>query len=300
MQIVIDTAHDNPEQIRRAARFLYVLAGPAADAPDPKGTETPDGATQRINKNVSVTFETTPSVPEPSRAYVPPPPPVGMVPPPPNVVDLTGAPYAVPPPPAPSPYAGQIHENSLARLSAEQIASRVAATEVASRGDYPVDSAGMPWDARIHQEKKTKKKDGTWKIKKGLDQKILQAVVAEIATRGPASIVPPAPAMVPLPPGATVSLSAVPMPVAPTVLPTPIHTGPVPAPPTLSAGDVFAYRALMDKISDATITGKLDPGVVHNIVQRHGVPNLQALYARPDLIPDVNTSINLALSGFHS
>lgn len=290
MQIVIDTAHDNPEQIRRAARFLFVLAGPGDVDPQivPRGTESVIPETNLPRAPVT-TFETAPSVPEPSRAYIPPPPP-------PNVVNF--------PPPPPSPYTGQIHENSAARLAAEQIASRVAATEVLAR-EY--DSARMPWDARIHQEKKTRKKDGTWKIKKGLDQKILQAVVAELAAaRGPANIVPPAPAMVPLPPGVppaptpVSAVTTVSLPGSITVLPTRVHTGAVPTPPTLSASDVSAYRALIDKISEATITGKLEPGVVHAIIQRHGVPNLQALYGMPHLIPDVNTSINLALSGFHT
>lgn len=43
-----------------------------------------------------------------------------------------------------------------------------------------VDSAGMPWDARIHAQNKAKKADGTWKSGRGVDPELLKQVEAEI------------------------------------------------------------------------------------------------------------------------
>ncbi len=39
------------------------------------------------------------------------------------------------------------------------------------------DSAGVPWDARIHQKNKSKKKDNTWKLQKGIDANLVTAVM---------------------------------------------------------------------------------------------------------------------------
>lgn len=60
-------------------------------------------------------------------------------------------------------------------------ASVAAAVQAAASVEY--DSAGLPWDARIHNKGRTKKKDGTWKLQKGLDPIIAQAIVAELAAK---------------------------------------------------------------------------------------------------------------------
>lgn len=60
----------------------------------------------------------------------------------------------------------------------------------------------MPWDARIHQSGKGKKKDGTWKLKKGIDPTIVAQITQELHAAGrvrspgaapTAPSVPPAP-----------------------------------------------------------------------------------------------------------
>lgn len=44
-----------------------------------------------------------------------------------------------------------------------------------------VDSAGTPWDERIHSSSKTfLKSDGTWKLKKGVDKSLVAQVMAEL------------------------------------------------------------------------------------------------------------------------
>ena len=58
-----------------------------------------------------------------------------------------------------------------------------------------VDAEGLPWDARIHTAKKTKVKEGTWKIKRGTDKALVEQVKTELRTKvnTPAPVVPAAP-----------------------------------------------------------------------------------------------------------
>lgn len=41
------------------------------------------------------------------------------------------------------------------------------------------DSAGFPWDERIHASTKTTNKDGTWKLRKGADKALVEQIRAE-------------------------------------------------------------------------------------------------------------------------
>lgn len=50
-----------------------------------------------------------------------------------------------------------------------------------------LDSAGQPWDARIHSGGKSLIADGTWRIKKGTDPKLVEQVRAEHAGKSAAS-----------------------------------------------------------------------------------------------------------------
>jgi hypothetical protein len=49
----------------------------------------------------------------------------------------------------------------------------------------PVDSAGHTWDERIHASSKAVVSDGTWRLRRNLDPKVLEAVLAERATNTP-------------------------------------------------------------------------------------------------------------------
>ncbi len=46
-----------------------------------------------------------------------------------------------------------------------------------------VDSAGLPWDERIHSGSKSIKKDGTWTYKKNTPPTVIQTVEAELKAR---------------------------------------------------------------------------------------------------------------------
>jgi hypothetical protein len=44
-----------------------------------------------------------------------------------------------------------------------------------------VDAEGIPWDKRIHASSKTKKADGTWKLRRGVDKDLVGKVKIELA-----------------------------------------------------------------------------------------------------------------------
>lgn len=204
--------------------------------------------------------------------HIPPPPPPNVPPPPSNDEDEgpTSFPTAgtVPPPPL-------VTTAAILAPSGNAAMNAGAATDVVSGAEY--DSAGMPWDARIHQKAKGKKKDNTWKLIKGIDTAIVQAVTAELAARKGAS------APVSLPPTSTGSNSMPVPPVANVPAPPGVSSSPasapvpVPPPPAVGVAGASPYRALIDKITALTKAGKLAPAKVAEICQSHGAPSLMAL-----------------------
>ena len=86
--------------------------------------------------------------------------------------------------------------------------------------DAELDKDGLPWDERIHAGTKTKTQKGIWTRKKGVDESVFDAVIAELRQQYPAAA-PAAPAAS-TPPAVTT-------PAAPTV---PAITVPTAAPAT--------------------------------------------------------------------
>jgi hypothetical protein len=252
-------------------------------------------------------------------AIVPPPPPPppprdlissGVIPPPPplegedddendgeeggNVLQgnfpLTGS---VPPPPPPSGTGANTAGVPLPPTSTPATGA-AGASGVVSAPEY--DSAGMQYDARIHQKAKGKKKDGTWKLIKGVDSAVVQAVTAELAAKKANTT------QVPLPPnGNTVPVPPVPPPPPASNVPAPpAGTGasvPVPPPPPAGAVGASPYRAFLDKVTELTRANKITPAKVSEICQRHGAPSLSALTSMQHLISDIDASIDATVLG---
>jgi hypothetical protein len=240
------------------------------------------------------------------------------VPPPPTVQALASE---VPPPPPPSdddtdedegtntgnvpppPLSPVTTAPAITSASPSHAMNAAGANGVVS---VEVDAAGLPWDERIHQKGKSKKKDLTWKLKKGIDPTIVQAVTAELAARRAAS---PAPTAGSLPLVSTSTGSnTVPVPPVPNGaaaggVPASNGVGPsVPVPPAPAVGSVGAsdttpYRKLIDKITDLTKAGKLTPAKVSEICTSHGSPSLMALKQFEALIPAVDKDIDAAALG---
>jgi hypothetical protein len=164
------------------------------------------------------------------------------------------------------------------------------------------DKSGMPWDARIHQKSKNKKKDGNWKLIKGIDPAIVQAVTTEIAATKAAA---PASGTVLLPATQTqqsagsVSVPPPPPIAAPANVPAPPVASAVPVPPVAAAGSVggINFRELIDKITAATKAGTITPQKVNEACLAAGAPSLMQLNSMPNLIPEVNSRIDAMLAG---
>ena len=313
----IDTHYDracevNKNDYRAAAAFLLHLVGDldGADTID----EVPAGPKAPTEPNAATAPATASSV-APVAGIVPPPPStaataiVSNIPPPPPVPvnnddgeDTPAAPSNVvnfPTLPAPPPPPSLVTTAApLPSIVGPDLAKLAAAVTGAASAE--VDKSGMPWDARIHQKSKNKKKDGNWKLIKGIDPTIVQAVTAELAvSRGavaPVSLPPlvqprtNSMSVPPVPPAIPAAASGVPAPPAPPA---------VPIPPVASAGAVggINFRELIDKITAATRAGTITPQKVNEICMATGAPSLMQLNSMPDLIPDVNSRIDAFLAG---
>lgn len=313
----IDTSDNRPPHItqgdyRAAAAYLLHLAGDLTmteETPNPKGS--PAAIIPVVASNaapvVASVLPPPPIVPAATASNIPPPPPVPMgtttpdgdddEAPPSNVVQGN---FPLPPPPPIPPITG-VTLAAPSSVSATPVVAPVAATTSVVA---EVDSAGMPYDARIHQKSKNKKKDGTWKLIKGIDTNIVTAVTAELAARKAvaAGTPPPAPVTVSLPPGASNTVPVPPVTVnAPVAgVPTPPVPPSVPVPPVPAAGGVgsgLTFRSLIEKITEATKQQKITPAKVAEICQMHGAPSLMQLNSMPHLLADVNSSIDAAVLG---
>lgn len=156
-----------------------------------------------------------------------------------------------------------------------------------------LDSAGLPWDGRIHAESKGKIADGTWRKKRGADP----ALVAEVEARlrelvaipaapttdsmgGSLNTPNPAPAEVPPAPAAPVAEEVPPAPPAPVTMPPAEEVPPAPPAPvaaTVTIADVFKFATAAEK------AGTLTPDARTAALAGLGLNSMVELSARPDL-----------------
>lgn len=220
MLITIDTDKDNERTARLAIGFIAHYYNLEPSEPEvPSGTSAPfapAGATAAAAPAATA-----------AAAAIPPSASVASVPPPPsNVIPLFQPSQGSAPPPPPS-------VNTAAPTTPAAPATSAAAVGTAVSGaPAEYDSAGMPWDARIHQKAKGKKKDGTWKLIKGIDEATVQTVTVELSAR---KIATPASPSAPVPGVAAVMQSVA----ASFVPPPPPAVGAVPPPPATVAPQVF-------------------------------------------------------------
>ena len=166
-----------------------------------------------------------------------------------------------------------------------------------------LDATGLPWDARIHAGTKSKKTDGTWVAKRGVEAAVVAAVTAELrqlmslpaAAPGNvpigAPVTPPAPPVMtpPPPPAPTIAPSA------PATIPTATAGAPgmPPAPPVLvvPAATGIDFGTLAMKVGELVANGRLSQDQLQSIVATQGVPSFNLLFNRPDLVPAVHAGI---------
>lgn len=151
------------------------------------------------------------------------------------------------------------------------------------------DSAGMPWDERIHASTKTKNADGKWKKRKGVDDAVTLAVEAELKGGSPAvqqvqapiastldrleqtmgvspNVAAPAGFAAPadVPTGVIANAAPAVNVSAPIAAPAPAAV----APPVTQAPIARDYKGLMQQISNLFHSKSIDPTYPNTIVQR--------------------------------
>lgn len=296
-QIIIDTATESAASKRLLARLLtdYAALDDARDSQAateyPPLTPDPDPA-QVFGK---------PVVPTGASNVLPFPVPGTSNPSAPSVV----LPAASVPALVPSPEVASTSTTapSIAISAATPAAVPIASGTPASPAPTPeYDSAGVPWDARIHQSGKSKKTDGTWKIQKGIETKspgLVAAVLAELvtvkSTPTPTVTVPPVTNTLPLPiaPGTPAGIP-------PTGAALPVANGglPLPAAPAASAlpappNPIALFQAMMKKISDGLAVAQFTQPQVQAAHVGLGLPQLQLAITRPELIPQIEAALGL-------
>lgn len=140
-----------------------------------------------------------------------------------------------------------------------------------------LDSAGFPWDHRIHASTKTKITNGTWKLKPRTEPALIDQVRAEYkqAASVPSNMTPP-----PLPQAAAVEPAPsqpAPLPAAATVIAPAVVGGEKPSNPGLLFASTLRLYAEVEK------AGKVAPGSGEAWAKAAGLPSLASLIARPDL-----------------
>lgn len=215
------------------------------------------------------------------------------------------------------------------------VADRIYAAEGFAAPTAPVpasaelDSAGLPWDKRIHASTRAKLQDGTWRKLRGVDEALIATVEAEL--RAVQAIpVPPAagvvdPNGVEHRDGEVVALHHVPLAPARTVFPAPaavqegrneilkeelaaLPPSPVPVPvppaPTATIAEMQAkldavappapltFAELMKHVTPMLVGGRLSQDKLLAVTAEFGLPHLAALGARPDLVEAVRARID--------
>lgn len=142
-----------------------------------------------------------------------------------------------------------------------QVAPTVEADPASS---VELDKRGLPWDARIHSGAKSKLANGNWKLARGVDPVLVTQVEAELYRSRSA----PAPAATPVPP-------------APSV-------------PTEDAPANFT--TLVMRLSEWQAAGRITKEQIAAAVNEHGIASLPLLATRPDLVPQVWSTVSKVLA----
>ena len=150
-----------------------------------------------------------------------------------------------------------------------------------------VDSAGSPWDGRIHSSSRATVADGTWRQRRNLAPEVLASVQAELKAVMGAPSVP----SVPKPP------------IAPNVAPPAPPVSFIPPPPqdgaaqTASTSDKEIYLKFIKAVTAqvSAVPPTLTPAQVAAACQSVELAGPLALMHRTDLIPAVALELGLAL-----
>lgn len=288
-QIMVDTASDDASTMREIACLLFSLA----DIKDPKGA-------QDLKDDIAPA--PAPKIEEKTLPFVKPPEAPSA---PASSASTSASNVLTNPAPPPPPSLVKIPEPPSSPIAPNAAATSPAgATTQSSAGPVEYDSAGVPWDARIHQKTKGVKKDHTWKLLKGIDQNIVQGVIAELSANGKLKpTMPAAPTAQPVqrvpvligPNAGQLSESVFgksPLPAGAEAPPPPPANNAPPPPPPSDAQPGTAFRTLVGRFAMATKAGHMTPQQLNALCQANGAPNIMALNSMEHLIPAVNVALD--------
>ena len=191
-------------------------------------------------------------------------------------------PLAPPPPAAPSPAGADTSASAPAAAPASippppSVASAVpspppAAATPSPAGAAEVDKNGLPWDERIHASSRAKIADGSWRMKRGVQSHVVEAVEAEL--RAQMGFVGQS--------GSTVTFDVAPANGASVPLP---PSAPAPAPAPLPPGPpALTFGIVASRIGKAVTAGTLTGNVLSVKLAELGFPDgLHTVNSRPDM-----------------
>lgn len=134
-----------------------------------------------------------------------------------------------------------------------------------------LDSAGVPWCKEIHQSKRGKMADGTFKKKKGLDKTFYDESVEELKR----VVATPSSATSAVPDGeqSNPTIGAAPDP---------------PSNPAAAAGaPVHTYEQLFARFQKAVTDGRCVPTKLNELCMAHGLNNATLITTRPDIVDTI-------------
>lgn len=142
--------------------------------------------------------------------------------------------------------------------------SHVATETNAPPANVITDTAGLPYDARIHSSSRTMTKgDGKWKYKRGVEDGEIAQVETELRR-----------------------LMGLEAPVRSAIVPA--MTMPVPVP---QASDGVTFSQFSVEVMDAVSAGRVTHAQVAAVCVAHGLPAFPSLMTRPDYIPAVRAAL---------
>jgi hypothetical protein len=126
-----------------------------------------------------------------------------------------------------------------------------------------LDAEGLPWDSRIHASTRTRNKDETWRLLRGVDQGLVDQVKAELK----AAMSAPVPASPPAAPAET--------------------------PPAAPSDDQppVSFAGFVQAITKKQAAGLLTVQEINEVCVKHGLAQMPLLVNRLDLIPAIYSDL---------
>ena len=201
------------------------------------------------------------------------------------------------------------------------IDATIAHTVTKTASGIEVDAQGLPWDGRIHASSRAKVVDGTWRLRRGVDDQIVTAVKRELQIAMGAPTIAPAPEFVMSAPVVEsddmtqfFKEPEVPLPIVPpppfvnTVVPpvtsvdishlqevgaaqTVSHTSP--AQTVSHTSPALTFMKLMQLITAKYQAKELDQAMIQAAITKVGLPSLPMLGSRPDLVQSVADELGI-------